>query len=205
MELALHRKYKLISESIMWWFTCCLDLLVLLADYLFLANKICLKESRGRHGRDRMVDVLRLHVQSVHISTNVVSWNPAHGEMYSIQHYVIKFASDMQKVDVFFPGNPVSSTNKMAATIFSTIVESGVKHHNLNTKSQIVSFANKIFQLCYKFRCVRFERLIFVNFVGIKTLMGNTLLNKISACRIVFIYTIFAVVILFSATFQWYV
>jgi hypothetical protein len=36
-----------------------LDLLVLLADYLFLANKICLKESRGRHGRDRMVDVLR--------------------------------------------------------------------------------------------------------------------------------------------------
>jgi hypothetical protein len=103
MELALHRKYKLISESIMWWFTCCLDLLVLLADYLFLANKICLKESRGRHGRDRMVDVLRLHVQSVHKSTNVVSWNPAHGEMYSIQHYVIKFASDMQKVILFPP------------------------------------------------------------------------------------------------------
>jgi hypothetical protein len=42
-------------------------------------------------------------VQSVHKSTNVVSWNPAHGEMYSIQHYVIKFASDMQKVILFPP------------------------------------------------------------------------------------------------------
>ena len=86
--------------------------------------------------------------------------------------------------------------------IFSTIVESEVTHHNLNIKIQIVSFANKIFQLCYKFRCVRFERLVFVNFVGIKPWMGNILLNKISAWIIVFIYTIFTEVILFSATVQ---
>jgi hypothetical protein len=37
-------------------------------------------------------------MQSVHITINVVSWNPAHGKMYSRQHYVIKFVSDMQKV-----------------------------------------------------------------------------------------------------------
>jgi hypothetical protein len=36
---------------------------------------------------------IQLHVQSVPITTNVVSSNPAHGEVYSIQHYVIKFVS----------------------------------------------------------------------------------------------------------------
>jgi len=31
----------------------------------------------------------------------VVSSNPDHGEMYSIQHYVIKFVSDLRQVGVF--------------------------------------------------------------------------------------------------------
>ena len=31
----------------------------------------------------------------MYITTNVVSSNPAHGEVYSIQHYVMKFASDL--------------------------------------------------------------------------------------------------------------
>jgi hypothetical protein len=41
--------------------------------------------------------VLQLHVsvQSVPIPTKVVSLNPVHGEVYSIQHYVIKFVSDL--------------------------------------------------------------------------------------------------------------
>jgi hypothetical protein len=43
------------------------------------------------------------------ITTEVVSWNPAHGDVYSIQHYMIKFVSDSQHVSVFFPGTPVSS------------------------------------------------------------------------------------------------
>jgi hypothetical protein len=33
------------------------------------------------------------------------------GEMYSIQHYVIKFISDLRQVDDFC-GTPISSTNK---------------------------------------------------------------------------------------------
>jgi hypothetical protein len=33
-------------------------------------------------------------MQSVPITTNIVSSNPVHGEVYSIQHYVIKFVSD---------------------------------------------------------------------------------------------------------------
>jgi len=43
-------------------------------------------------------------MQSVPITTNVVSSNPAHGEVYSIQHYVIKFVSDLRQIGVFFPG-----------------------------------------------------------------------------------------------------
>jgi hypothetical protein len=39
-------------------------------------------------------------------------FKPVHGEAYSIQHYVIKFVSDLRQIGVFFPGTPVSSTNK---------------------------------------------------------------------------------------------
>jgi hypothetical protein len=55
----------------------------------------------------------KLPIQSVPINTNVVSLNPAYGEMYSIQHYVIKFFSDLW----FSLGTPVSSTNKIDVTI----------------------------------------------------------------------------------------
>ena len=44
---------------------------------------------------------LQLPVQSVIITTNVVSSNPANGEVYSIQHYVIKFVSDLGQVGGF--------------------------------------------------------------------------------------------------------
>jgi hypothetical protein len=35
------------------------------------------------------------------ITTKVVSLYPVHGEVYSIQHYVIEFVSDLQQVDCF--------------------------------------------------------------------------------------------------------
>jgi hypothetical protein len=34
---------------------------------------------------------LQLPMQSVHITTNVMSLNPDHGVVYSTQHYVIKY------------------------------------------------------------------------------------------------------------------
>ena len=46
------------------------------------------------------------------ITTDVVSVNPAHGEVYSIQHYVIKFVNDLQQVGCFLQVFRVSSTNK---------------------------------------------------------------------------------------------
>jgi hypothetical protein len=41
---------------------------------------------------------LQLLMQSVPIATNVVSSNPAHGEVYSMQHYMIMFVSDLQQI-----------------------------------------------------------------------------------------------------------
>ena len=61
---------------------------------------------------------LELPVQSVPITTKVVSSNPVHGEVYSIQHYVITFVSDLRQVGGFLQGTPVSATNK-------------TEHHNI--------------------------------------------------------------------------
>jgi hypothetical protein len=37
----------------------------------------------------------------VPITTTIVSSNPAHGKVYSIQHYMIKFVSDLRQVGGF--------------------------------------------------------------------------------------------------------
>ena len=50
-------------------------------------------------------------MQSLDITTIVVGLNLAHGEVYSIEHYVIKFVSDLRQIGGFLRG-PVSSTNK---------------------------------------------------------------------------------------------
>ena len=74
-------------------------------------------------------------MQSVPITTNVVSSSPVHVEVYSIQRYVIKFVSGLRQVGVFFPGIPVFSTNKTDRHQITEILlrlESGVKHHNPN-------------------------------------------------------------------------
>jgi hypothetical protein len=41
---------------------------------------------------------LQLHVPSVSITIEVVSSNPAHGEVYWMQQYVIKCALDLRQV-----------------------------------------------------------------------------------------------------------
>jgi len=55
---------------------------------------------------------LQLPEQSVPITTNVVRLNPTHGEVYSIQHYVIKFVSDLWQVGGFLRVLMIFSTNK---------------------------------------------------------------------------------------------
>jgi hypothetical protein len=44
---------------------------------------------------------LQLPVQSVPITTKVVSSNPADGEVFLIQHYVIEFVNDLRQVSGF--------------------------------------------------------------------------------------------------------
>ena len=44
---------------------------------------------------------LHIQVQSVLITTTVVGSNPAHGEVYLIQHYMINFVSDLWQVSGF--------------------------------------------------------------------------------------------------------
>ena len=59
-----------------------------------------------------VVNVLKLDlplpVQSMLITTKAVSSNVVHGEVYSIQHYVIMFVSDLRQVGGFLR---VSFTN----------------------------------------------------------------------------------------------
>ena len=65
------------------------------------------------HGREHMVDGFTTTCAKVANTTNIVSLNPTHSEVYSIQHYVIKYVSDFWQAGQWFsPGTPVSSTNK---------------------------------------------------------------------------------------------
>ena len=60
------------------------------------------RQTRGLCGRDRMVVIfyqLQLPVQSVPITTNVVSLNPIYCEVYSIQLYMINFFSELRLDD----------------------------------------------------------------------------------------------------------
>ena len=53
---------------------------------------------------------LQLPVQSVPITTKVVSSNTVHSKVYSIQHYVIKFVSGLQQVGGFLRFPPINLT-----------------------------------------------------------------------------------------------
>ena len=57
------------------------------------------------------------YMQSVSITTKVVSSNSAHGEAYAIQYYVIKFVSDMRQVGDFLQVLRFPPPLKLTATI----------------------------------------------------------------------------------------
>jgi hypothetical protein len=60
---------------------------------------------------------LELPMQSVPITTNVVSSNPAHGEAYSIQQYVVKFVIDLRQVHSFLRVLQFPPHKKLTVTI----------------------------------------------------------------------------------------
>ena len=59
---------------------------------------------RGRRGREVVGFITTCAIDVYH--------HKRHGEVYSIQNYVIKFVNDLRQVSVFSLGTPVSSTNK---------------------------------------------------------------------------------------------
>ena len=61
--------------------------------------------------------VMIIPVQSVPITTKDESLNPILGELYSIQHYVIKFVSDLRQVDGFLWVLRFPPPIKLTATI----------------------------------------------------------------------------------------
>jgi hypothetical protein len=71
-------------------------------------------ERRDRCGHDLMV--VGFTVQSVPITTQVVSSNPVHGEVYSIQYYVKMFASDLQQIGGFLRVHRFPPPLKLTAT-----------------------------------------------------------------------------------------
>jgi hypothetical protein len=56
-------------------------------------------------------------VESVAITTEVVSSNPAHGEVFSIHHYVIQFVSNLRQVSGFLRVLRFLAPIKLNATI----------------------------------------------------------------------------------------
>jgi hypothetical protein len=59
------------------------------------------------------------------ITTNVVSSNPDQGEVYSIQHYVIKFVSDLRQVGGFLMVPAVREIIRKKQEYIKTILYKG--------------------------------------------------------------------------------
>ena len=83
--------------------------------FVYLGQDAYYTEQRVQQGhswsRSYDIWIFNYLVQSVAIITKVVSSNPVHDEVYLIQHYVIKFVSDLRQVGLFHC-TPVFSTNK---------------------------------------------------------------------------------------------
>ena len=71
-----------------------------ITENLFSWRKTTINHNQIIEGsRDHMVvGYLQLYVHLVPITTKVVSSNPIHDKVYSIQHYTIKFVSDLRQV-----------------------------------------------------------------------------------------------------------
>ena len=93
--------------------TCCSEL-----DILFKKQGVFIPRTdrwaRNSSGKMTTKNTINYLIEKNFISPLMlfVSLNLAHGNMYLIQHYVIKFVSDLWWVGGFSQGTPVSSTNK---------------------------------------------------------------------------------------------
>jgi hypothetical protein len=80
------------------WFGLVLWCLMPLSTIFQLFRGVSFIGEGNRRKPDLWLFDLQLPAQSVPTITKVVSSNPVHGEISSIQHYVIKFVSDFRQV-----------------------------------------------------------------------------------------------------------
>ena len=81
----------------------------------------------------------------MHITTNVVSSNLAQGDVYSVQHYVIKFVGDLRQVSGYLRVLWFPPSIKLTPQYNWNIVDSDVKHHKPNPlKKQLWNITNVI-------------------------------------------------------------
>ena len=105
---------------------------------------------------------LQLRIQSVPITTNVVSSTPAHGEMYSIQHYVIKFVSDLRQVHGFlrvfwFPPKIKSIHHNITEVLLKVALNTitltlNSRFASFRLDSKIISFFPHVCSSCFPLR-----------------------------------------------------
>ena len=82
-----------------WIFEYCV-LIVLGVNTLYIY--IIVNYNRDRHGHDHMiVGFITIYTIDPHHLTKSVRLNPAHSEVYLIQHYVIKFVSELWQAGDF--------------------------------------------------------------------------------------------------------
>ena len=79
-------------------------------------------------------------MQSLHITTKDVSSNHVHGEVYSVQHYVIMFVSDLS---VVFSDIPVSSIIKnVRHDITEMLLKVALNTHYFSTHDTLIILNN---------------------------------------------------------------
>ena len=108
-------------------------------------NIILSQGIRDHHDRDRMV----VGFTPTYAISNYHDWclssNPVHDEVYSIQHYVIKFVTDLRQVCSFLRVFRFSPPIKLTALITETLLKVA-----LNTINQtiIISQGILLYTLC---------------------------------------------------------
>ena len=80
---------------------------------------------------------LQLPVQSVPITTKVVSSNPVHGKVYLIQYYVMKVCQLLVRGQWFSLCTPVSYANKTESHLTEILLKVAISIINQTKLSQI--------------------------------------------------------------------
>ena len=98
-------------------------------------------------------------MQSVSISTKVMSSNPVHGEAYSMQHYVIKFVSDLLQVCGFLqvlrfpPPMRLDRHNKTENLLKVTLNTINQPNHHFSHYVHLIAAADRFQSICLNVVC----------------------------------------------------